>query len=330
MDNLLSSNSKPIRDGTLSVMRSNSLMQDADACPWPSVGSSPPDMHSSNSLAPLDATSRPIFAIDAFAFKSDKKARAISFAIHVVGITLVLALALRVHTRIMPQAATTVTPMDFKISIPPISLPVARPMGGGGGGGARELVEADKGRTPLIAKIQVTLPQIIRNDHSKLEVEPTEVVKIPDSNNLPNLGMAQSPQIALASQGRGSGSGFGQGIGGGIGAGHGSGVGPGSGSGYGGGITSVGGGVSAPQVIHSVEPEFTEDARRANYQGSVSIRLIVDSQGNPQDVRLANHLGMGLEEKAIEAVKQYKFRPAFYQGHAVPVQIVINVDFHLH
>ncbi len=330
MDNLLSSNSKPIRDGTPSAMSSNSLMQDADASPWPSVGLGLPDVHSSNSLAPLDATSRPIFAIDAFTFKSDKKARAISFAIHVVGITLVLALALRVHTRIMPQPATTVTLMDPTISIPPITLPVAKAMGGGGGGGAHELLEASKGHLPLVARTQIMLPPIIRNNRSKLQVEPTEMVKIPDNNTLPNFGMSHSPQIALASQGRGSGSGFGQGLGGGIGAGHGSGVGPGSGSGYGGGIMSVGGGVSAPQVIHSVEPEFTEDARRANYQGNVSLRLIVDSQGNPQDVRLASHLGMGLEEKAIEAVRQYKFKPAMYQGHPVPVQIVIEVDFHLH
>ena len=93
---------------------------------------------------------------------------------------------------------------------------------------------------------------------------------------------------------------------------------------------SVGGGVSAPQLLHSVQPDFTEDARRQNYQGSVSIKLIVDSQGNPQDVRLMSHLGMGLDEKAVEAVKQYKFRPAMYQGHPVSVQIVIDVDFHLH
>jgi TonB family protein len=93
---------------------------------------------------------------------------------------------------------------------------------------------------------------------------------------------------------------------------------------------SVGGGVAAPEVIHSVEPEFTEDARRANFQGSVSIKLIVDSQGNPQDVRLVRHLGMGLDEKAIEAVRQYRFKPAMYQGHPVSVQIVIDVDFHLH
>jgi len=60
---------------------------------------------------------------------------------------------------------------------------------------------------------------------------------------------------------------------------------------------SVGGGVSAPQLIHSVESEFTQHARRENYQGSESIKLIVDSQGNPQDVRLASHLGMGERKK---------------------------------
>jgi TonB family protein len=182
----------------------------------------------------------------------------------------------------------------------------------------------------MVAKLEIVPPQISRIDHPKLAIEPTMQVRMPDNNNLPNLGMAESPQIALASQGRGSGSGFGQGLGGGIGTGHGSGAGPGSGGGYGGGLMSVGGGVAAPEVIHSVEPEFTEDARRANFQGSVSIKLIVDSQGTPQDVRLVRHLGMGLDEKAIEAVKQYRFKPAMYQGHPVSVQIVIDVDFHLH
>ena len=196
---------------------------------------------------------------------------------------------------------------------------------------AHDVVEASKGRQPEVAKNQITPPQIIRIDRPKLGVEPTEMVKMPDNNNtLPNFGMTQSPQIALASQGKGSGSGFGQGSGGGIGTGRGTGSGPGSGGGYGGGLMSVGGGVSAPQVIHSAEPEFTDDARRTNYQGNVSVQLIVDSEGNPQNVRLVSHLGMGLDEKAIEAVRQYRFRPAMYQGHPVSVQILIDVDFHLH
>jgi len=226
---------------------------------------------------------------------------------------------------------TNVTHVDFTLTAPPpITMPVAKVQGGGGGGGAHQVTPPSKGRPPEVAKNQITPPQIIRIDHPKLGVEPTAMVKMESNTQLTNLGMTQSPQIVLASQGKGSGSGFGQGLGGGLGAGRGIGSGPGSGGGYGGGLMSVGGGVSAPQVVHSVEPEFSDDARRANYQGNVSVQLIVDSEGNPQNVRLVSHLGMGLDEKAIQAVKQYKFHPAMYQGHPVAVQIVIDVDFHLH
>ncbi|HEY1902288.1 MAG TPA: energy transducer TonB [Terracidiphilus sp.] len=271
-----------------------------------------------------------MFSTDPFAFKRDRKSSAISFVIHVAGITLLLSLALKAHTNMVLQPTNMVTPVDFKLTDPPMPLPVAKVQGGGGGGGAHEIIQPRRGHLPTIAKAQISPPQIIRIDRPKMAVEPTEVVKMPDNPALPNLGMTQSPQITLASQGKGAGSGFGQGLGGGIGMGRGSGAGPGSGGGYGGGLMSVGGGVNAPQLMHSVEPEFTEDARRADYQGDVSIKLIVDSQGNPQDVHLVSHLGMGLDEKAIEAVRQYKFRPAMYQGHPVSVQIVIDVAFHLH
>jgi protein TonB len=93
---------------------------------------------------------------------------------------------------------------------------------------------------------------------------------------------------------------------------------------------SVGGGVSAPVVIHQVDPEFTEQARQQNYQGTVAIQLIVDAQGNPQNVHVARHLGQGLDEKAVAAVRQYRFRPAMYQGHPVAVQMIVEVDFRLH
>ncbi|MFZ1011834.1 MAG: energy transducer TonB, partial [Terracidiphilus sp.] len=112
--------------------------------------------------------------------------------------------------------------------------------------------------------------------------------------------------------------------------GQGIGSGPGTGGGSGGGVMSVGGGVSAPQVVHSVDPEFTEEARRADFEGTVAIQLIVDAQGKPQDIHVTRHLGMGLDQKAIEAVRQYLFRPAMYQGHAVAVQMVIEVAFRLH
>ena len=93
---------------------------------------------------------------------------------------------------------------------------------------------------------------------------------------------------------------------------------------------SVGGGVSAPQVIHAVDPDFTDEARRAKIEGVVSIQVIVDAHGNPQNIRVVRPLGMGLDQKAIEAVRQYKFRPAMFQGHPVPVRVVIDVNFHLY
>ena len=115
------------------------MMQDAGASTWPSMGSHLPDGYSSNQLAPMKATSRPIFAIDPLAFKRDQTSSAISFVIHVVAITLVLSLAVKARTSMMLQPATIVTPVDIKLSIPPMILPVAKAMGGGGGGGAHDL-----------------------------------------------------------------------------------------------------------------------------------------------------------------------------------------------
>jgi TonB family protein len=206
-------------------------------------------------------------------------------------------------------------------------------MGGGGGGGTHSPIEASKGHLPEISKQQITPPQILHIDHPKLAVPETIVmpqqVKLPDAN-MPNVGMPTSPQVALASQGGGSGSGFGSGSGGGIGSGSGGGVGPGEGGGYGGGVMHPGGGVSAPVLIYSVDPEFSDEARRAKYQGICVVSLIVDAQGNPQKIEIARALGMGLDEKAIEAVKQYKFKPAYFKGRPVPVIINVEVNFRIY
>lgn len=306
------------------------MRQDADAQVWPRPYRNISSGYSSNPRTQPEPTSKPVFTVDPLAFKSDKTSSVFSLVLHVVAITLALTVAIQARTSVKLVASKAVTPLDFHLTAP-VNLPVAKAQGGGGGGGEHKLIEANKGHEPVVDKIQVMPSQIIRIERPTLAVEPTEMVKIPDSNNtLTKLGVSQSPQIVLASQGKGSGSGFGQGMGGGLGAGHGIGSGPGSGGGYGGGLMSIGGGVSAPQLLHSAEPEFTDEARRENYQGSVSVQLIVDSQGNPQNVHLVSNLGLGLGEKAIEAVRQYRFKPAMYQGHPVSVQIVIDVAFHLH
>jgi TonB family protein len=285
-------------------------------------------------VGPRAVTGIPTFmGLDVATHTRDRKSRVISFVIHAVIISAILWVTLRQHA-VITAAKALVAPVNITLYAPPPPpkvLPVAPKQGGGGGGGDHKIIEPTKGRPPIVAKAPIiNAPQILRIDHPKLGVEPTMQVKIPDNSNLPNFGMSNSPQIKLASQGSGSGSGFGQGAGGGIGMGRGIGAGPGSGGGYGGGVMSVGGGVSAPQIIHSVDPQFTDEARQADYQGTVSIQLIIDSQGNPQNVHVVRHLGMGLDEKAMEAVRQYKFRPAMYQGHAVAVQMIVNVDFHLH
>src|SRR5208282_5091705 len=125
-------------------------------------------------------------------------------------------------------------------------------------------------------------PMLPRIDPPKLPVEPTTQVRLPQESTIPKLGVPDSPQVAMASQGEGASNGFGLGLGVGVGSGRGAGQGPGSNGGYGGGLMNVGGGVSAPQVIHSVQPQFTPEARSANYQGVVAVQLIVDSQGFPQ------------------------------------------------
>jgi protein TonB len=297
---------------------------------WKTLWNSLHDLFFPKKLPPLELTSAPVAVPDRMAVKRNPVSQAVSFATHVLVIGLIFLLALaQWHIRQVKQkvAVTDITPA---MPIAPAKLT----MGGGGGGGNHEIVEASKGKLPQIAKTQITPPQILRIDHPKLAVEPTIVmpqpIKLPDQAALPNLGIPQSPQVALASQGTGGGSGFGSGNGGGIGSGNGAGVGPGEGGGYGGGVMRPGGGVSDPVLLYAPDPEFSDEARRAKYQGICVVGLIVDAQGNPQAIHIVRPLGMGLDEKAMEAVKQYKFKPAMLHGHPVPVQINIEVNFRIY
>jgi TonB family protein len=93
-------------------------------------------------------------------------------------------------------------------------------------------------------------------------------------------------------------------------------------------IYSPGGGVAAPRLTHSVNAEFSDEARRAKFGGICMVKLIVDIQGMPQDVHVVTRpLGKGLDEKAVEAVKQYRFSPGTYEGHPVPVETSVLVNF---
>ncbi|HET6218191.1 MAG TPA: M56 family metallopeptidase [Acidobacteriaceae bacterium] len=95
-------------------------------------------------------------------------------------------------------------------------------------------------------------------------------------------------------------------------------------------IYHVGADVSAPKLIFAPDPEFTEKARKSKYQGICVISTIVDAQGKPTRVQVVRHLGMGLDKKAVEAVKQYKFEPATRFGKPVAVEVNIEVNFRLY
>lgn len=268
---------------------------------------------------------------DPFSEKRGRGSRNTSLVLHCVVIAGVLWWGAIAHNHVIQP---TKNEMVFKLYDPPQLLPVKptpKPIQGGGGGGEHRIVAPRKGHVPKPMPVRVHMlpPEIARIQRPTITAPPTMHANLQMDSTLPKLGMPRSPQITVDSQGSGS-NGFGIGMGGGMGEGQGNGAGAGQGGSYGGGVMNVGGGVSAPQVIHAVQPDFTQQARAANYQGTVSIQLIVDPQGYPQDVHVLRHLGMGLDQKAVEAVRQYRFRPAMYQGHAVAVQMIIDVAFHLH
>jgi protein TonB len=297
---------------------------------WAGLWESIHDVFFPVKLPPLELTSKPIPVPDRMAVKANPWAIGISSAVNLAILLVVLFIIGRQIVKAVKPSllATNIDISDYNA---PKSDTKA---GGGGGGGDRSIVEANKGKLPEKIKDPITPPQPQTIEHPKLP-EPAAInvqkdIQLPD-NDMPMVGMHTSANVQLASAGSGSGAGMGTGSGGGLGSGNGNGYGPGSGGNTGGGLEQIGGRVSAPIVLHSVEAEFSDEARRAKYQGVCLISLIVDTQGNPQNIRVARALGMGLDEKAIEAIRQYKFKPAMKDGKTpVPVMITIEVDFRLY
>jgi TonB family protein len=281
-------------------------------------------------LPPLELTSTPIPVPDPMKEKRSPVSLALSTAFN---ISLVILLIFVGHRFITPPAVVSMTPIDLNAEdLLAKKNPVH--MGGGGGGGENSKIEAEKGKTPK-QDLKPLAPPEQPKINPTLAVESAVLVqpdiKLPDNPNLTNIGVKNSANVTLASAGTGGPAGLGSGHGNGDGPGSGSGNGPGSGGNTGGGVYSIGGDVAAPKLISSVDPEFTDEARRAKYQGVVIVGLIVDAQGNPQNVHVIRAIGYGLDEKAVEAVKQYKFKPAIKQGKGpVPVQLAINVNFRIY
>jgi protein TonB len=269
-------------------------------------------------LPPLVLESKPIAVVDRMATKQDPRATAASVAFYALLILLFLWLAGRKVTNYL-DAKNTIT----EIAPPPPIADMKKDVMGGGGG-QKGPTPVTKGQLPKFADTQITPPKAPPMEEPKIKMpDPTiEVQKDLKmaNNNMPNLGMPSSSLIGT-SMGNGNGTG--------IGSGSGSGLGPGSGGNYGGGVRRIGGGVSAPVVIYQVDPEFSEEARKAKFMGVVTVNLIVDDKGLPKNVHVLRGVGMGLDEKAVEAVRQYKFHPAMEGGKPVPVELNIEVNFQI-
>jgi TonB family protein len=186
-----------------------------------------------------------------------------------------------------------------------------------GGGGMKDK-PARHGAAPQFARKQFVAPAM-SIPNPKLPVVPTI--------------NAPAPQIASDEYGdplsKFDQSGLGVGSGTGLGNGAGDGYGPGRGGGIGGGAYRIGGDVSAPVLISKTEPEYSEEARKAKYSGSVLLTIVVDQQGVPRDIKVTRPLGLGLDERAIEAVRKWRFRPGIKNGRPVAVQAQVEVSFRL-
>jgi periplasmic protein TonB len=246
----------------------------------------------------------------------------------VLAMLLVLGLGRTIGHLPNPVPVNNVHLSDFTLFAP------SSMRGGGGGGGSNQTTDPIEGRTPRQESMPIVPLQVPLLLNPRLPVDPAIAVpaeiKLPDNPSLPNVGAHKSPNVSLLSYGQGGPAGLGNGRNGGDGPGDGSGDGPGIDRGFGDSIYVAGtGGVSNPIPIVTPEAEFSDEARRHKLQGICVVTVIVDAKGLPRNPRVTRSLGMGLDEKALEAVEKYRFKPSLKNGKPVAAVISVVVDFRL-
>jgi TonB family protein len=277
-----------------------------------------------------------------FAHASAKVPVAAASAVHAgMAATLILISSIG-----LPQAAETrvrVEPVNTRL----VFIASPGPGGGGGGGGLQQ--KAPPPRAQRKGKSSLDSPVPVRKAPKPVEAapkpeppppkppvqpEPLPPVVAPvatvAANEIDRPGVIDEPAPKQSeSRGPGAGGGVGSGTGTGLGKGDGSGIGDGSGGGMGGGPYRPGSGVMPPRLLREVKAGYTEEARRANIEGEVVLEIVVRRDGSVSDVKLLNGLPRGLNERAIAAVRQWRFAPATRLGQAVDVVVEVAVEFKL-
>lgn len=246
----------------------------------------------------------------------------VSISIHAALIALLLSASKQIAVAPAPETRTDTVTLLAPV-LPHPSLANA------GGGGQHALAPATAGRLPRAAPKPFIAPTVQTNPAPRLVVDPS-IEGAPElklvENALPNLG---DPLSAFKNSSGGMGGPAGIGNGKGRGVGNGDGASAGDGDSGNGTVYRAGNGVTRPVLVHQVSPEFSEEARRAKYSGSVRVYMEIDRDGRPRNIRLDHSLGLGLDEKAIEAVRQWLFKPGTKNGMPVVVSAVVDVSFRL-
>ena len=253
--------------------------------------------------------------------------------------TIVVATGLGLGTSAMPLDEATTTPEPIRM----VYLAIPGPGGGGGGGGARMKAPAPKVMVKGPARVSSPVPKQAPAP-AEAPVKPAEPPKVLASESLPpilapvvsvpaddrsRVGVMETSTAQADSKGPGAGGGSGSGTGTGMGEGDGPGIGPGSGGGTGGGPYRPGSGVEPPSILREVKPTYTDAARARGVSGEVVLEIVVLRNGSVGHIRVVQGLGSGLDERAIEAVRQWTFAPARRMGQPVDVQVEVSVEFRL-
>lgn len=258
-----------------------------------------------------------------FGFESPKSkvGTGTSVAAH-IAMVIVLLLIIRFAPQVLPPEVAE--QLDINMAV---FLPTPGPGGGGGGGGDKKPEPPRKAQVEL-KKDPISVPAPVTPAPTpKVEEPPPLELLVPvkpmseAEMTLPGVISPSAPTTGGAGSGPGKGAGSGQG----------SGLGPGFGGGFGGGAFRPGSGVTLPTVLREVRPAYTADAMRAKVQGSVWLECIVMPDGSVGEVKVTRSLDpiFGLDQEAIRAAKQWRFRPGMRQGEPVPVIITIELTFTL-
>lgn len=288
------------------------------------------DLISPPKLPPLKLTSKPVPVRPLWAKRREYSvAQMVSAGVHLVIALLIIVPFARKIVQPTVQAMQVVDISPYLSKLPPGK----ERAGGGGGGGEHKPLPQTQGKLPKWSMTRITPPLLTPHPTPKLASEPTLLgppeLKIPSPND-PNFGDPLAAMMS-ASAGSGGGGGMGTGDGGGIGSGSGGGLGPGYGGGTGGGAFRPGtGGVGYPSCLYCPEPQYSEDARKAKFQGIVVLQVIIQPDGHATNIQVVKGAGLGLDEKAIEAVRMWRFKPAIGpNGTPVATITPIEVNFRL-